>query len=289
MAKKILAFLLILLLVAVIAFYIYDIVFNDTSPGENFLRMLAVVVACVAGLVRIFVSPRSRKRLGFYETQYAEQIQNAFCSSFRDRKKLLCAIRLYNEKNYAKAAKYLISLKPRCRKRDDYAAVGVFLALVLTDMGLYKEAIYTYEQLIDMNLATSTIYSNLGHLHSHLGNYKDAASYFTLAIQNNPQNAYAYNNLAHLYFDTYDLKNAVKYAEESLALDHKCYAAASLLAIIYSVEEDTERAEKYFHMAIAGGQNPDKLKERIVYYKSAKLEKADETMSAGRSGEHAES
>lgn len=269
--RKIFACILALLLAGGIAFYVYGVAAGGADPREHLWEVLLFCVVCAAGIFRVLLRPQSRRRLGFYETRYAEQIKDAFSDSFWDRKKLLCAIRLYNENNNAKAVKYLVSLKPKCRTRDDFAAVGMFLALALTDMGLYQEAIHIYEQLIDRDAASSTLYSNLGQLYSRLGNREEAVSYLALAIQLDPKNAYAYNNLACLYFDVHDMRNAVKCAEEALALDYTRYEAASLLAIIFSVGEDREQAEKYFHMAIAGGQDTEKLKQAIAFYQKEKI------------------
>ena len=217
-----------------------------------------------------------RKALKFYESLYSEEIKNAFAKSSFDRNKLLCAVRLFDEGNYGKAAKYLISLQPKCNKKDDYSAVGLFLALTFTEMHLYNEAANVYLGLIKMDITSSRIYSNLGNVYSQMGNYDDAISYLRLAIQNDSENPYACNNLASLYFNVADFDNAIKYAEEALRINHKLRQSASLLAIIYAIKEDAENSAKYSHMAIAAGESPETIKNAIKHFKASSDENKSE-------------
>lgn len=205
MAKKILRIVLALVLVAltvgIVVYYFYDIKVNGTGWTENLLKTVAVVFSGVVALVRLFVGDAGRKSLGFYESHYSEQINNAFADSKRNRKKLLKAIRFYNENKLKKAANYLIDLKPVCNTTDEYRAVGLLLGLTFTDMEFYPEAINVYEQVIYMGLATDTMYSNLGHIYAKLGNSEQAMKHYEKALFINPENAYAYNNIAKIHFD----------------------------------------------------------------------------------------
>ncbi len=258
---------LIVLMMATVALYVVDIILNNTPPSENLFKALAVIFASAAALVRLLAN-KGRRRLEFYESQYSEYIEGAFADAPLHRKKLLCAIRLYNEDNYNKALKYLLQLKPVCKGREDWYAVGLFTGLVLTDVGLKKDAVIVYDTLIGMNITSSTIYGNLGNLYSSMGHYDDAISTLRLAIQNDEKNPAPYNNLANLYFDTYDFENAKRYALQALDVNHKFRQSASLLAIIYSLENDKENAEKYFHIAISSGENPAKLQQTINRYRA---------------------
>ena len=274
--RIIFSIVLILLIVASVAFYVADIVLNNTSATDNLFKMLAAVIICLSALIRLFYAKAKRRRnLAFYQSEYADFVNQAFLNSPFHKKKLLCAIRLYNEDNLTKALKYLGQLKPVCKTKNDAYAVGLFIGLVLTDMNLPKEAIDVYQQLLDLNIATSTIYGNLGSIHSGLGNYSDAITYSRLAIQNDEKNPAPYNNLAKLYFDNFDFDNAKRYALEALNINHKFRPSASLLAIIYSLEEDRSNEEKYSHIAISSGENPQRLKNAIEYYKTLRSDNDD--------------
>ena len=146
----------------------------------------------------------------------------------------------------------------------------MFLGLVFTDMELKEEAIHVYNQLVAMGINSSTVYGNLGSLHSKLGNYDDAIANLRLSIQNDEKNPAPYHNLANLYFESFDFENAKRYAMMALQINHKFRQSASLLAVIYSLEENHENAEKYTHIAAACGQDLDKLKYAIAHYKSVK-------------------
>ncbi len=272
MIRKIVIALFALLLVGVLSFYIYDITVLKTPPAENLIKMLAIVVTCLAGMAKMITSKQGRGRLSFYESLYVNELKDVFSTSASNRRKLLYGIRFFHEQSYEKAIKTLSSLKPRCQNRTDAGAVGLFLALSFKEVGLLAEAEATYLELIKMNVISSRIYSNLGNIYNEMGREDDAIFYLQLAIQHDPQNAYAYNNLAGLYFDVKDFENAERYAKEALQLNHKVYQAATLLAIVYSLKNDAENAEKYSHIAITGGEQPDKLKKAIAYYKFSQFE-----------------
>ena len=275
MKKKIVVLILILLAATVIGFYVFDIVANDADPTENLLEILGMVLTVLAAIIGIFYKKGGRKTLRFYELRYKENIKDAFINAPDYRKKLLSAIRYYNENKYKKAAKILRQLMSECSARDDYEAVGVFLALIFTDMKLYGEAVPIYEKLIDMGIVSSTIYCNLGYIYSDMGKYDEAVSCYTLAMQYDPKDVAVYNNFANMYFRNHDFDNAKIYAQQALTINQKFGSSISLLAIIYSLEGDTANTDKYFHMAVSSGRSPGELKEAIEYYKAARLSGAD--------------
>lgn len=273
--KIILIDILVALIIISVGFYVVDVIINNTPPTKNLFKALAVVFICCASLIRL-LSSRRRRSLTSYESAYQEHIKDAFADRPFYKKKLLCAIRLYNEDRYDKAIKYLLDLQEVSRTRDDIYAVGLMLGLTLTDMGCYNDAIRIYNALIQKNITSSTIYGNLGHVHSVLGNFRDAISYIQLAIQNDVNNPAHYNNLAKLYFDIFDFENAKIYALKALQINHKIYQASTLLAIMYMIEDDKANAEKYSHMAIVGGRDPAELNEIIAKYTTAKQQGRNE-------------
>lgn len=267
--RIVIAAILIVAATGLLVFYLWDIITNNTPITKNLFKMLAALFACLGGLVRLFKGNGRGRSLSFYEKQFAEQIKDAFSDSPNLRKKLLYAIKLYNESSdnrLDKAVKCFIELKPNCKSGDDFYAVNLFLALALTDTGLKTEAVEVYKELINMNLATTTVYGNLGSLHSSLGNFDDAVANCRLSIQNDEKNPAPYQNLAKLYFDNYDFESSKKYALDALNINHKFRQAASLLAVIYTMEGDTANAEKYSHIAISGGEHPERLKMAIEHY-----------------------
>lgn len=261
--------LLLLLMVFAIVFYVADIVINNTEPTKNLFKFLAVILMCMGGLVRLlFANNKKRRSLYFYEKSYEEELGSAFSEKHFCRKKLLKAIRFYNENRFSKAIQYLTELQPECVNHDDYYAVGLFLGSTLTDFGQLDSAVEVYESLKRMNVVSPVIYSQLGRLHSRLGNYDEAIANMHLALQNDEKNYGTYSNLAKLYFDTADFENAKKYAMKALEINHKCGPAASWLAIIYSIEEDYAKVKRYSHIAISAGEDPDALIRLINHYKT---------------------
>lgn len=139
-------------------------------------------------------------------------------------------------------------------------------------MRLYAEAIHVYKGLVSRNIASSTVYGNLGHVYYQVGEAQLAAENYEKAIETDPHNPYPYNNLAKFYFDEYQLEEAKEYAKKALTINRKVYQASTLLAIIYSLEGNSTEADKYSHMAVSSGQNPQKLKAAIEHYKSLENE-----------------
>ena len=274
MTVKILRAILIILILVVIGLYIYEIAVLQKDPMENLFRAVIVAAGCAAGIARLSGKGR-RRSLDYYEAMYRKDIGNAFSGAFLDRKKLLCAIRLYNEGNFRKSAKYLAQLKPQCKESADFYAVGMFLALIYTDLRLYDQAVMMYHQLIGMELASSTIYGNLGYVYSKLGEDEKTLSCYTHALELDPKNAFPQYNIAKFYFDKRDFENAIVEAEKALAIDSKMRHALTLLTIIYTLENNKELAEKYYHMAVLSGENPDDMKSTVEFFKKSFSEEAE--------------
>lgn len=262
--NKVLKAVLVVLMLAVVGLYAYEVFAKGVDPMENLLRTVIILVSAVISISKIGRAPS--RGLSFYEEQYKDKILDAFAEDPKNKKRLLEVLKLYNEDRMKQAANQLISLKESCQTPADYRAVGLFLALVLTDMELVNEAVNEYELLLAKNLGTTTIYSNLGSIYSRGGQVQKAKECFEKALFLDPSNPYAYNNLAKLHFDLTEMKEAEKYALKALDMNSKVYQASSLLAIIYAMEDEFEKSEKYFHMAVAAGQNPKELKQAMEYY-----------------------
>lgn len=258
--------LYILLMLFCVGFYIYDVAVNHADPTKNLSKFVLVVACCIIGIMRGEMT-RKRADLSFYEKGYAKELGNAFISDEKNRKELLMATRYYDENKLNKAVKVLEKLKANCRQSDDFYAVGLFLALSLTDMKLYDAAIKEYEELLALRLETSTIYNNLGQIYSAIGKRQDAISCYEKSIALSPEYEFAYVNTANLYFAEKDFDSAIENALKALEINSKQKAAANLLAIVYALREDKENADKYYHIAIANGSAPTELKNAIEYYR----------------------
>ena len=265
--RIILSIIFIAVAVGVVGFYAWEVIYNNVPADKNIFRTIATVCICISGLIKTKNANGHRRALKYFEIEYKEQIKDAFKDSIL-RNKLLCAIRLYNENNFRKAIKYLSQLKPECKTDDDIYAVNLFLALTLTDCGLKEEAVKLYMELVDLGITSTTVFGNLGSLHSALGNFNDAITYSRLSIQNDEKNPAPYNNLAKLYFDNFEFENAKHYAHQALEINHKFRQSATLLAVVYTLEGDNENAEKYSHIAFSCGETPERLSEAVNHYKS---------------------
>ena len=260
--------LLVLLIVAICGFYIYDLVVNDTEPTKNLFRTLSIVFLGLGGLVRTY-TPKSRRSLSFYEEQYADIVKGAFLNCQPAKKKLLCAARFYDEGNYQKSSKYLSQLREKCKTKEDFYAVYLFAGLCFTDMGLYDLAQNAYNSLIHADIANSRVFSNLGHVQIRMGEYQKALQNYNHALEYDKNNAYAYNNIAQAHFDMHNFDEAIPNALKALEINPKMYQASTLLAIVYALTGDAANQEKYSHMAINSGRNPQELKEAIEYFRAA--------------------
>ncbi len=268
MKLKIIRIVLILIMVAMAAFYVYDMTANQTPPTKYLFRTMAIECLCLASLIR--TSGRQRKSLEFYAKEYPDILNGAFEDQPLLRNKLLCAVRLYNEDQCGKALKYLVDLKDRCHSGQDLYAVFLFGALCLTDLNADEQAMKLYQELINQELATSRVYSNLGQLQNRAGEYEKALRSYQYALDYDRDNAYAYNNIAQAYFQMHELEQAIPYAENALKINPKMHQASALLAIIYDLLDDRDHREKYFHIAISSGRDPKELKEAMEFYRSAK-------------------
>ena len=274
MKRTIIRIVFILLIIAIVGLYFYDLHINQTDPSENLFRTLSIVFLCLAGLAR--TSSKGRRSLKFYEAQYEELIKYAFLDQPLWRNKLLCAIRLYNENNLDKALKYLADLRERCHSKEDQYAVYLFAALCFTEDKQFDQAEHIYQQMVNAQIADSRIFSNLGNAQNTQGKHEKALRNYQYALDYDRDNAYAYNNIAQAYFQMHQFEEAIPYAEKALEINPKLRQASSLLAVIYALLNDSENKEKYFHMAIASGDNAKDLKKAIEYYRTAQEDYDDE-------------
>lgn len=281
MKKKVLPIILcciiVLLMAGTIAYYVYDIYVNGTPAEENIVRVLAIVVCAIGALVKLFAPQRRRSGLEVYEKAYEKEIGQAFINNKPMRKKLLCAIRLYNENKYDKALKNLAALLKDAESDRDRVSVLLFIAICYSDAGFTEDAIKAYNRLLQLDYRHAQAHSNLGLLYDHEGNYDMALQHFKKSIDIEPQNYYAYANRANCYFRQVDYANAEKDALKALEIKNNGKEMTSLLAIIYALENNEEGKNKYFQMSVNNGQNPDELKNAVEFFRKGQASEENNT------------
>lgn len=262
--------ILIFIICLMVGLYLYGLFAEELPYTKNLFRTISVVCLCIAGLIRT-AEPRSRRHnsLTFYEESYREVIGDSFTDKPEHRKKLLKALRFFNEQNYEKSLCLLRSLLPYCDSQNESYAVHLFAALSFTRSKLWEQAEQIYLRMIHIGLADSRVYSNLGNCQLNIGNQDEALRNFHYALEYDPENANAYNNIAQTYFEMHELDQAIPYAIKAVEIDPKLVAASSLLAIIYALQKNTEACEKYSHIAVVNGNSPENLKRAIEHYKAA--------------------
>jgi tetratricopeptide (TPR) repeat protein len=269
MLKKFLYAVCVLLILAIVGYYIYEVAYLAVPFQQNLFRAVLIVAGLVATMVKLATGTAGRSRsLAFYEKMYAEETAGAFENSPALRKKLVKGIRLFQENQPHKALKIFASLSQKCETRADFRAVYLFHALSLTSMGNHYGAIEVYERAVRLVPDYGRFYSNLGFAYMQTKNTEKAIENYERALELAPNHAPALSNLANIYFEQSRFEEAIASAEKALEAEPSFYQASTLLAIIHSINGDEENAKKYFHMAISSGQNPNDLKNAIEYYKN---------------------
>ncbi len=259
--KKIFISILVLLIILAIGYYIYDVTANNTPYSENLFKMAVVVVSLCISVHRVAQTAGGRKPLSFYEKQYWNHIEHVYAREPEARKKLLTAIRFYDESNYEKALSILEKLKAARPSKRDMNALCLICALCYTDWGLVDSAIKEYEYILVSDPDNTTALSNLGLLYSKAGDYENAERTLKHALELDPKDVFACNNLAYMYFRARRLLLAVEYAHKTLEIQPNFCQAASLLAIIYYAADDTDKYDKYRQLAIKCGESAETIEE----------------------------
>lgn len=269
MQRKILISILVFLILGIIALYVYDVAVLKNDPQENLMKSVVVFSSLVLSLIRMIKGRPNN--LAFFENAYREEINKAFEEDKNLRKKLVSATRDFNDGNIKKAVKKLSFLLEKANTVYDKCAVKLFFALCMEECERYDLTVSWYLSLLEDNPYHTIALNNLSALYNKTGNNKLAVKYGKMSINAAPDNAFAYANVASAYFDDYDLKNAEEFALKALGLKSDLKEAASLLAIIYSIENNLEKAQKYSHIAVASGEDAEKLEDAIDGYKSGYL------------------
>ena len=257
--------LIIVCILGLTGFYLYDVIYLKTPFQKNLFRTLAIVFMLLGTLVRVINGGR-RNGLNVYEKAYSDIIGYAFNNKPMLRKKLLCACRLYNESNYRKAIKYLSELLPVCEQNRDRIPVLFFIALCYEDAGANEDAIKVYYDLLSIDTGNTHAHSNIGRLLMEVGDFETAVGHYNKAVEFDPNNYSAYINRANYYFKIQDFENAIADAKKALSIRNNGSEAASLLTIIYALQNDEENKKKYYHISITSGKSPEDMNAAIEYF-----------------------
>lgn len=249
---------IVLLMVGLLAIYLYDVIWLQTPFTRNLFRIIAVQFLLLGTLAKIRYGAM-RNGLEAYEKLYADELGYAFKNKPFQRKKLLCACRLCSEGNSGKALKYLMQLLKEAEFDRDKVPVLLFMAVSYTDIGCIEYAIEVYLDLLDIAPNHGRAHSNLGNLYINAGKLESALEHINKAIKINPKNYYAYANRANYYFQMKEYDNAIADAKQALEIKNNGIEAADLLTIVYALQGDKENQEKYYHIAIASGKDPQEL------------------------------
>jgi len=266
MVKKVLIVILSLLTLATIGLFIYEIVFGAGINSNNIIKYICAVVALAASFSRLIGSmdkgfnKRNKKDRMIIEESYNSEIKNAFIrkDQAKERKELINALILFNNKKYPETLKKLNLLLKKCRTNDDHAAVYTFIAVTYSRIGIHEKAIEFYSKVLKYDDTRSNVWSNIGFQYSAMGNHKEAVNVLTKAIQKDANNVNAYHNLSYAYMCLQDYVNAIVSADKALAIKSDITDVISILALCYCAIGDKESADKYYKMyVINGGSGPE--------------------------------
>jgi len=267
MSVRLRIILLVVLAVAVIGILVYSIISQGSTNWDTLLKAAVVLAGLAASIIKVITRQKPSNSLNLYEKRYSDIIGTAFKNSDSDRKCLLEVSRCYAEDNLKKGITKANELWKKCRTVEDQKAVGVFKALLLTDLGDEQGAMEVYEYLVnDLGIRNDTVYSNLGLLYSNAGDYESAVKFYVSATEINPENAFAWTNSAFTFIRLLEIDKAIECAEKAIKLDGRMYNAYEVLAAAYTYKSDNELADKYYRMAVANGANKTALKTFIKRY-----------------------
>lgn len=253
----------VLLIIAALGLYAYEVLVKGESPTQNLLRTVAIVVSGASALMKTF--PK-RKPLSAYASAYEKLLGRAFEEEPKKREALLNAVRLFDEDKYPQAIKALEALKMDARTKADNHAVGLFIGLCQTQMGLNDAAIATYEEAVQKGAVSSTLYSNLGARYGAAGHVKKALEAYKNSIGLDPENPMPHSNIANLALQYGAYDEAIQSGLCALELNPGLYQAASAVAMAYAALGNEAETEKYFDMAVSAGQDAKTLQSACNHY-----------------------
>lgn len=252
----------LLVVLSLLVAMIYMIFFSEERNIRQIVKCGIILFVYVAAIIGNVVKNRFGL-LKSYEKEYKSVLGDAFGSDKKGRKKLLLAIRCYNNDEYSKTHRLLDRLTEKCERRDDYCAVYMFSALCYTKEGLDDAAVSEYQKLLKYDASNSRAWSNMGLIYMENGRAKDAQECYRNAVYYDPEYAYGYNNLAAYYIKTGEPQAALENALKALEINSEVYQAMSAAAFAYKMLGDIKNAEKYCNMYGVNGGDANGLRSQL--------------------------
>lgn len=212
-----------------------------------------------------------------YEKYYADELRTAFAAELQKRKQLVYCFGLYHEKRFSVALEPLESLLRRSNADEDRRAVLLCMALCLTDLGQEQKAEECYRALLEIAPDYATAQSNLGLLLFERGSFREAEQHLCKAVRLNPGDAVSRLNLGTLYYRTGRYEMALTPLKEAVALNEKLFSAATALARCYAALGQPDKRDEYAALAIARGQDEERLHRALENTASVLHGEADMT------------
>lgn len=265
-ARRVIALVVIVCLVAVSAFTTYRIFggarFDYRASAEEHARRGDMPAALAdydkavaaapsdAGLYRL--RGEAHAVLGNHERGLADYAQSLRLAqtpeAYVSRGNLYVALKRYDDAagDYSKA----VGLNPTEFK----AYFGRSLAYISS--GRYDLALADCDEAIRLNPLDDGSYNNRGLAYAHLGKMESAISDYTQAIKLNPRNARAYGNRGHVYFDGGDYAKALSDYEQAVLIEPQVniFKSRALLYRKLGKQELAEADEKQAELLQSSGQ-----------------------------------
>ena len=253
--------------IAVIAIYLYDVLWLGTAYDEKLLKVLSALFSFT--LIYIRSAKRvQNKNFNMYETAYANIIRNAFADNLRLKKKFLLGIDAYNKEKYQTAIKRLSKLAESGFYKTEIVPVLLFLAMSYKKTGCVDDAAETYKKVLKLAPQNEVANNNIGVIYSERGEFEKMLEHYECAIRSAPDFERAYLNRGQYYLESYQLDEAVSDAKRVLNISNDNKQAVLLLAIAYALQNDEKNKRSYYDKAVELGYNARDIENLIAFYKN---------------------
>lgn len=115
-------------------------------------------------------------------------------------------------------------------------------AIVETELGLFDEAIISYQKTIALAPDQILAWNNLGNLYEKLNRFEDAIEAFEKALEHNPTDALTWNGLGNVYLKLHRNADAVAVYNKSIELDAALAYPWNGLGNAYASQDEFEAA-----------------------------------------------
>ena len=146
---------------------------------------------------------------------------------------------MYRQKRYDECIK---EVKSQLKRSPNSLHLLNYQAMAYTALKSDKEALLTYQKIIEKDSSIAGPYYNMGIILKRNGRIDEAVNSYKKAISLKPDYVQAYNNLGVLYKDNEQYENAIKMFTKAIKLDPKHIGSLHNLALIYKERGQVEEA-----------------------------------------------